>query len=462
MKDTVKKLINFRFDRYHELELRLERLAAGGLFLERMGTFAWTFRKGEPKKVRYAVTYFSEGSVFNPGATENQQTYFAYAKEMGWEFVTEFGQMQIFVNNAEHPIPFETDEAEKLANIRRCMRKNFLPSTVTMIVVFLFNLVVQCSSFLHSPTDFLAEGYHIYSLAVMLAVVGYFSYTLLSYFVWCRQSRKSIALGGGCIEKSHSLYRVAEVVFLVVIFGLTAFYLLEMSKHSNLPLMLLAFAQVPILIVFFRGCIALLRKKKQSAKVNRVVSTLLLFLLSFGYMALVVSLIFRFDLRPADPRPYQSISWPPDAPNAYEYRLYSDSLPLTCEQLYGVTDYPYYSYEKLVDSSVFLTRTTYLQDALPAKDSPPRLEYAILEPKFAFVYTLVADELTAPPDRPDITLQPVDASPWGATEAYQRYYDQNAAGSYLLLYPDRLVTIAVQEPLAAAQIVMIREKLGLG
>lgn len=176
----------------------------------------------------------------------------------------------------------------------------------------------------------------------------------------------------------------------------------------------------------------------------------------------MVSLIFRFDLRPADPRPYQSISWPPDAPNAYEYRLYSDSLPLTCEQLYGITDYPYYSYEAKLDDSIFLTRSVYRQDALPAKDSPPRLEYVILEPKLDFVYTLVARELKTQPDWQVATLQPLDNSVFGTTEAYQRYYDKDATGSYLLLYPDRLVTIELQEPASAAQIAMIREKLALG
>ena len=93
MKDRTKRIINFRFDRYEDVENKLEKLAAKGLFLEKCGPFLWTFRKGTPKKLKYTVTYFSEGSVFNPDITDNQQTYFDYARAAGWNFVTQFNQM---------------------------------------------------------------------------------------------------------------------------------------------------------------------------------------------------------------------------------------------------------------------------------------------------------------------------------------------------------------------------------
>ncbi|MEL7657892.1 MAG: DUF2812 domain-containing protein, partial [Bacillota bacterium] len=56
MKDKVKKVISFRFDRYKDIEIKLEKLAAKGLFLEECGAFLWTFRKGEPKNLKYTVT----------------------------------------------------------------------------------------------------------------------------------------------------------------------------------------------------------------------------------------------------------------------------------------------------------------------------------------------------------------------------------------------------------------------
>lgn len=84
MKDKITKVVKFRLDRYEDIENKLEKLAEKGLFLEECGSYLWSFRKGTPKKVKYTITYFSEGSVFNPDITDNQQTYIDYAKEAGW------------------------------------------------------------------------------------------------------------------------------------------------------------------------------------------------------------------------------------------------------------------------------------------------------------------------------------------------------------------------------------------
>src|SRR6056297_426751 len=151
MKDKTKRIINFRFDRYEDVENKLEKLAEKGLFLAKCGPYSWTFRKGTPQKLKYTVTYFSEGSVFNPDITENQQTYIDYAKAAGWNFVTQFNQMQIFCSEADNPIPFETDEKEKLENIKRCMKKTFLPSIIIMILVLVFKLIEQFNSFQLNP-----------------------------------------------------------------------------------------------------------------------------------------------------------------------------------------------------------------------------------------------------------------------------------------------------------------------
>ena len=136
MVNTAKKLILFQFNHYKDIELKLEKMAEKGLFLKKVGTLFWTFEKSEPKKVKYTVTYFSEASIFNPTDTDNQQTYYDYAKESGWNFVAQLNQMQIFSSEDESPIPLETDEKEKLENIKKCMKKNFLPSTLSMIFVF--------------------------------------------------------------------------------------------------------------------------------------------------------------------------------------------------------------------------------------------------------------------------------------------------------------------------------------
>ena len=102
---------------------RLEKLAAKGWFLDRAETWGWTLRRGKPSQVRYAVTYFPGASVFDPGPTEDQETYANYCRAAGWEFVSSYGPVQYFRSDLPDPVPIETDQGEKLAAIERLAEK---------------------------------------------------------------------------------------------------------------------------------------------------------------------------------------------------------------------------------------------------------------------------------------------------------------------------------------------------
>ena len=190
MKNKVKKFMLVRFDQYTDIELKLETMAKKGLFLEKARGMFWTFKKGEPKNLKYTVTYFPEASIFNPTITHNQQRYFNDAKESGWNIVAEFNQMQIFCSDDKNPRPFETDEKEKLKNIKICMRKNFLPATIVMSFLFMLNLWLQYDSYKLNKVDFLAKTSNLFPAAMILPTVVYLIYTLISYFIWCRQSER--------------------------------------------------------------------------------------------------------------------------------------------------------------------------------------------------------------------------------------------------------------------------------
>ena len=124
------------YNYYKEIAQKLEHYAKKGLVLEKMGPYLWTFKKIEPQNLKYTITYFTEGSIFNPHPSDNQQTYFEYAKAAGWDFVCEYNQMQIFSSSLEKPPEFETDEKENLENIHKCMKKDFVASQLLMLVIF--------------------------------------------------------------------------------------------------------------------------------------------------------------------------------------------------------------------------------------------------------------------------------------------------------------------------------------
>lgn len=445
MKDKTKRIMNFRFDRYEDLENKLEKQAAKGLFLEECGSLLWTFKKGNPKKLKYTVTYFSEGSVFNPDITDNQQTYFDYAKAAGWNFVTQFNQMQIFCSEADNPIPFETDEKEKFNNIKRCMKKSFIPSIIVMILVFVLNLIVQFNSFQLNPIDYLSDPIRLLSSSMIAAAVIYQVYSLVTYFLWLKRSEKSIALGGECVNNSRIMYRIVDIIFMVFLFGSLGYLLFYLALKTSRFGLVLSIAQVPILMIVFWSSIKYLRKKKASATVNKLISYTVLILASFAYLALLMAFIMRFGFGISNESNYRTVDWQLSETESHEYRLYSDEIPLTSEDLYGRIDYNYYSYEKETDKTLFLSKSVYRQDSPPAKDAPPRIEYETLEPQFEFVYLLAKEHLLEIPEwRDNTTFEPIDNKIFDTVEAYQRYYENTPTGEYILFFGDRIITLNME------------------
>lgn len=461
MKDTIKRMINFRFDRYEETEIKLEKLAAKGLFLAECGSFLWTFRKGTPQKLKYTVAYFSEGSVFNPDITDNQQTYFDYAKAAGWNFVTQFNQMQIFCSEADNPIQFETDEKDKFENIKRCMKKSFLPSMIAMILVLVFNLVVQFNSFQLDPVDFLSDSNRLFPFFMILAVFIYEVYSLLDYFAWCKRSERSIVIDGVCAKSGNIIHKIVDILFMCFIFGSLGYFLFHLAFKTSWFGLVLSIAQMPILMFVFWSSIKYLKKKKASATINKLISFTVLIIAGFAYIAVIMVLILKFGFNIDDGSTYRTIAWPVGA-TSHEYRLYSDEIPLTCEDLYGSIDYNYYSYESEIDSTFFLSKSAYRQDSLPAKDAPPQIEYEILEPKFDFVYRLAKENLLEIPEWRDNTrFESIDNKIFDTVEAYQRYFMDTPTGEYILFFENKIIILNMEEPPTTKQISIIIDKLGV-
>ena len=51
-----RRLELFQTNDYEAIEKHLTKMAKKGWFLESIGTFLWTYRKGEPKDLTYEVT----------------------------------------------------------------------------------------------------------------------------------------------------------------------------------------------------------------------------------------------------------------------------------------------------------------------------------------------------------------------------------------------------------------------
>lgn len=461
--NTTKKLKMMNYNYYKEIEEKLEYNAKKGLVLEKIGPYFWTFKKTEPQDLKYTVTYFAEGSVFNPHPTDNQQTYFEYAKAAGWDFVCEYNQMHIFCSSLQSPPEFETDEEEKLENIHKCMNKSFVVSHVLILLAFALNLFIKLDSLKRNPVDFLSSNIDLCIFIMMLSIVLETSYSLITYYIWYKKSKKSIAMGGTVIKGSHRIRRLYYIVYLIFIFLLVGYIFLYLFFKSSLGIIALSVVQLPLFVLVFWASIKLLKKRKIAAKVNRTVSILILILTGIVYLTFVFFAISQFQFQERSDKSYTTVAWEMYEGMTREYRLYNDTIPLTCEDLYGTVDFEYYSYEAEEESTIFITKNYYSQTRPSMKNAPPSLEYSIYKPKFEFVRNIVISDLTKLDDWSEREIETIDNTIFSTEKAYTFYYkDQGEkfyTGEYILIFPDEIIHIQAEKSFTDQQINTIKGKL---
>lgn len=195
---TKRRMEFFAFYDDQGIARHLERMAGKGWLIERINNYFWTYRKIEPQRLRFAVTYFPEASDFNPGPTENQQTFLECCESAGWQFAAQWCQMQIFCSENPAAVPLETDEFSRLQNIHRCMRKNFLPGNIVILIMLGILLGLQLLSVPRDLLSLLAENARLITVTMLLLAILSEAGMLLGYYFWRGRSLRSVANGGSC------------------------------------------------------------------------------------------------------------------------------------------------------------------------------------------------------------------------------------------------------------------------
>ena len=87
MKEYAYRMEIFQPFEFVAMERRLSAMARRGLQLEEIGSLFWKYRRGEPCKTSYAVTYLPQGSMFDPLNDPKAETLRDLCAEAGWEKV---------------------------------------------------------------------------------------------------------------------------------------------------------------------------------------------------------------------------------------------------------------------------------------------------------------------------------------------------------------------------------------
>lgn len=471
MKETKRRLETFSFYDRTGLEEHLARMAEEGWLLDKIGQFLWHYRRIEPKKLTFSVTYFPKASAFDPEPSEEQETFYDFCRHTGWVLAASSAQLQVFYNEGPDPVPIETDPVLEVESIHRTMKRGFLPSQLMLLALAVLDVGLLVWRLIDDPIGLLASPASVLTAMCWVLVFVLAGVELGGYFWWHRKAVKAAEQGEFLDSRSHRKLQIGALVLM----GLgVVYYMLSVALSGSRMMMAVAVLMfcvyMPGLFLLVRGVMGWLKRKKVSARVNRVVTIVSGLVAAYLFVgAITFGVLFG-----------STHGWfAGQDEETYEYHgntftAAQDRLPLTVEDLLDV-EYEGYSREHRGSESIFLAQYQGYQrarfDAERYKEMP-RLEYTVTVVKAPFLYGLCREHLLLDraerwnrdmPESAWYFYEPTDPAPWGAEAAY-RWTDREYGprNTFLLCWPDRFVEITFDQEweVTPAQMAVVGEKLG--
>ena len=440
MKDMKKKVEFFTFYDKTGIEKHLERMASEGWLLEKRSAFHWTYRRIEPKKIHFSVSYYATVTDFEPEPTEEQQAFNEFCEHSGWKLATQTVQMQVFYNENENPVPIETDPMLEVENIHRSVKKTVLASYFLMLFLGFMMGASFISTMLGDPILLLSSASRLFRGIWSILALAYSLTELITYFVW-RKKAKALAEQGVFLETlGHKKLGFAIVVFMLVSVVL---YLISLA---NTGLQFYMTAYLLIFLVGFplvNGVKSFLKKKKVKAGTNKVLTFAASFTLAFVLMGALTAVTI-LGIRNG----------------AFESDL--KELPFTIGELLDVDDSDYLKTRGKEDSIIL---GQYRSSQHPnTYEHSPTMQYTITEVKMPFLYGFVADTLYHHYDEwkgwnSTYEYVETDATAWGANKAWELYRNGESDNAFLICYDKYILEISVDWELTAEQKQLICEKV---
>lgn len=434
MKETKRRMELFSFYDRTGLERHLARMAQRGWLLCEIGQLFWHYRRIEPKTLRFCVCYFPKATVYDPGPSEGQEEFYSMCAHAGWVLAGASGQLQVFCNEQENPVPIDTDPALEVEAIHQSAKKTVLPANFLLVGVAVLNLGLFLWRFWDNPVLTLASGGTLLALVAYTLILVNCTVELCSYFLWRRRARRAAERGEFLPTRSRVWL---QRLLLAILLPAGAWCLAGMLRDGLGGLAAVSMLGVIGIIAAVLGVRKLLKGAGVSAKANLRGTLAVCVVLSILFAAAIPWLVVRgMNSRPdpgAEELPLSVADLVEMDPDQYSRWQFRTSSPLLA--LLQVSDYPRIYGEK--------TRS---------------LRYDVLVVKVPALYGLCRDHYLGEDSR----YAPTDPAPWGAQEAYRYVLDGQTLEYYVLCYPHRVVEITLDWTPTAEQMAAVGEKLGRG
>lgn len=464
MKDKKRRLELYSFYDFNGIALHLQKMANKGWMIEKINGSLWTYRRIEPAKLHFTVSYYPEASEFDAEPSQNQKIFYDFCAHTGWILAVSYAQMQIFYNQQENPTPVETDPVLEIETLHRAAKKSFLPVVFVLLFLALSGLALFIMRLSENPLSLLSSSSDIFTGFVWLVYLLICMMELSGYYIW-RHKAKKAALTGFFLKTNRyaGLQRFfAGIIFLSVVYWFfRVFFTAPVSIRVYAALMFLYMA----VLFFVVGAVKrFLKKKKTSAGINRTVTLISCMILAFVMMGSITFAIIKASQTGILERNEKTYEY-----NGITFTIHQDELPLTVEDLLPVA-FDGYNYERRESESLFLGRSDMWQHArfdAENYDEMPEIQYTITQVKAPFLYDFckmsllnekqdeTADGSVIFPD----SWQPADAAPWAAAEAYRHHFGADMTNNYLLCYKDYIVEIRFSWEPSPEQMAVAAEKL---
>ena len=457
MSRTKRCPANFAFYDHEAIERKLEKMAAEGWMLKKAGSFFWTYEKAEPRKLRFAVSYFPKASEFDPAPSEAQLEKEELIEGDGWKLLLRWDAMQIFYTDRLDAVPIDTDPVPYVENIHRTMAKKLFIGQLIPAAAMIYSFWIQVQDLLHDPAEYLSRTRNLFAMLLFLVLAAMELFEFCRYFRWEIKARRAARDGEFLPMRVNPWVSwgliIAAAVLLVLSFS---------DSEANMLFMLSYFAMMALVFAAAVFLMRLMKKKGLPGCFNMMAITLFVTLFTIVAVSVMIWAGTSGKLPVSDgSQPVESYEW-----NGQTWDIYDDELPLEIEDLADVEQR--WSKRASFSESALVAYGEYEQEAPftePQRDY--RLEYEITDVKLPFLYDFVKrslinarqDEVTDDGYVFTDHYEAIDPAPWGALEAYQLHWSGSVLDSYLVCWEGRIVEIKFYWPPSAAQIAKAAEIL---
>jgi len=423
----TKRQINwYAITEYVKIEKHLEEMAAQGWMLKKAGSLFWKYEEMEPRKLHFSIVFFPKTMVLEPEPSENLLMFREFCEKTGWKLAAEIGQMQIFYNEAENPIPIETEGAMQLKNIHETAKTNVLLVYGILLANAVLQSATQMLQFHLNPVRWLSASYNIYLVLTWILLGIGSAVELVHYMLWYNKAQKIVEEEGELPEiKSLGIFRgvylgVAFFVITLAVLSITG------ALGGKYGVYVLLWSAVMIGVPF--GLSRLLKAMKVPAKANIVTICIVAVVTAL----LMVTGLIRTVVEDGDELFHQDIEMPLRICDLYAGDVREESE----------------SYRRNESLMLSYTEAWEHAECEDAEEEWMSLDYELVQVKADWVYDLCKDALIRDgnvvyegvSDWEGFGFKLVDMPIWQADEVYQLHTDR-PRNEFILCYEDMIIRI---------------------